>query len=99
MTPDTPSTRVTQPGSRAGRRSSGYRSVPVSPLNVRAVVDATVLTGDSSSISAGNPAKATRARLEPPGVCTNEVIARWLYRPYQRARECPSLQRCLIPLR
>lgn len=44
MSPDTVSKAVNQPDLRAGRRSSGYRSVLVSPLNVRAVVDAAVLT-------------------------------------------------------
>lgn len=57
MSPDTASKTVIQPGLRAGRRSSGYRSVPVSPIDVRTVVDAAVLTGDSIRISAGKPAK------------------------------------------
>jgi len=57
MSPDTVSKAVSQPDFRAGRISRWYRSVPVSPLNVRTVVDATVLTGDSTYISAGKPTK------------------------------------------
>src|SRR5437899_1984719 len=67
MSPDIVSKAVSQPGVRAGWRSSGRRSVPASPMDVRAVVHAAVLTGDSSRISADNPAKVTPATLKASG--------------------------------
>lgn len=86
MSPDTASKTVIQPGYRAGRRSSGYRSVPVSPHMVRAVVDAAVLTGDPTDNPPTNQQKLTPARLAPPGAWTNEVKARWPHSRYQAVR-------------
>ena len=70
MSPCAPSTRAIHPGFRAGRRSSRYRSAPVSPRQVGAVVPATVPTGDSTAISANHPEKLTPAELALPGVWT-----------------------------
>lgn len=86
MSPDTVSKAVVQPGVIAERGRAWCRPVTASPREVRAVVDAAVLTGDRSSISADNPAKVTPATLTRPGVWTNEVIARWPFRPYHRLK-------------
>ena len=78
MSPDTASKTVIQPGLRAGRRSSGYRSDPVSPIDVRAVVDAAVLTGDSNRIG-WKASKVTFGRLSVGSSASgaSTAISRW----------------------
>lgn len=66
MTPGTVSKAVSQPWARAERRSSGIRSVPVSPRKVRVIVRAVALTGDLSQYRLQN--KQNRPmRSESPG--------------------------------
>lgn len=70
MSPDTPSTRVIQPGYRAGRASSRRRPARCLRTKVRAVVRATVLTGDSTGVfSANQSPRLARATVggEDPG--------------------------------